>query len=135
MNPTKMGITSLGMALTSFGSGAMCWSSKKQPIVALSSREVECRGADMATCEIAWLCKLLHDLGHNVSGEVTLYCDNMNSIQLANNPIFHARTKHIEVHYYYMHEKVLGGDIDLVYISTQAHVADIFTKTLGEEKL
>ena len=45
---------------------------------------------------------------------VTLYCDNMSSIQLANNTIFHARTKHIEVHYHYMREKVLVGHVDLI---------------------
>ena len=72
----------------------------------------------MATCKITWLCKLLHDLGHDVQGMVTLFCDNMSSIQLANNPVFHARTKHIEVYYHYVHEKVLAGDIDLVYVNT-----------------
>ena len=70
-----------------------------------------------------------------MSRTVTLYCDNMSSIQLANNPVFHARTKHIEVHYHYVHEKVLAGDIDLVYVRTQEQVADIFTKSLGAEKL
>ena len=64
----------------SFGSGAVSWSSKKQPTVALSSTEAEYRGAAMAACEIAWLRKLLQDLGHDVSGAVTLYCDNMSSI-------------------------------------------------------
>ena len=64
-----------------------------------------------------------------------LFCDNMSSIQLTNNPIFHARTKHIEVHYHYVHEKVLVGDIDLLYVSTQEQVVDIFTKSLGVEKL
>ena len=88
----------------------------------------------MAACEIAWLRKLLSDLGHNVQEPVTLYCDNMSSIQLANNPVFHARTKHIEVHYHYIREKVLAREIDLVYVNTHEHVADIFTKSLGAEK-
>ena len=66
---------------------------------------------------------------------VTLYCDNMSSIQLANNPIFHARTKHIEVHYHYVYKKVLASWIDLVYVGTQEQVADIFTKSLGAENL
>ena len=103
----------------SFGSGAVSWSSKKQPTVALSSTEAEYRGATMVACEITWLQKLLHDLGHDVSGAIALYCDNMSSIQLANNPIFHTRTKHREVHYHYVHEKFFAGDIDLVYVSTQ----------------
>ena len=72
----------------SLGSGAVSWSSKKQPTVALSSTEAEYQGAAMAACEIAWLLKLLQDLGHEVPGAVTLYCDNMSSIQLANNLVF-----------------------------------------------
>ena len=72
----------------SLGSGAVSWSSKKQPTVALSSTKAEYRGAAMATCEIAWLRKLLQSLGCKVEKLVTLYCNNMSSIQLANNPIF-----------------------------------------------
>ena len=54
---------------------------------------------------------------------------------LANNPVYHARTKHIEVHYHFVREKVLAREIDLVYVSTEEQVADIFTKALGTEKL
>ena len=54
---------------------------------------------------------------------------------MANNPVLHAMTKHIEVHYHYVREKVLAGDIGLVYVSTQEQVADIFTKSLEVEKL
>jgi hypothetical protein len=48
--------------------------------------------------------------------------------------VFHARTKHIEVHYHFIKEKVLVGEIDLIYVSTKDQVADIFTKVLGDEK-
>ena len=71
----------------------------------------------------------------HVDERVFIYCDNLNSIQLARNPVFHARTKHIEVHYHYIQEGVLIGDIDLVYVSTEEQMADIFTKALGAEKL
>ena len=54
---------------------------------------------------------------------------------MARNLVFHARTKHIEVHYHFIRERVLAGDIDLVYVSTHDQVADIFTKALGAEKL
>ena len=70
-----------------------------------------------------------------VDSPVVIYCDNMSSIQLARNPVFHARTKHIEVHYHFVREKVLAGEIDLAYVSTHEHVADIFTKALGAKKL
>ena len=84
--------------------------------MALLSTEVEYRGAAMAACEVAWLRKLLYSLGYDVQYPVTLFCDNMSSIQLANNPVFHARTKHIEVHYHYIREKVLAQEIVIWYM-------------------
>ena len=59
----------------------------------------------------------------------------MSSIYLAWNPIFHARTKHIEVHYHFIRERVQAGEIDLQHTSTHLQVADIFTKALGVDKL
>ena len=82
----------------SLGRSAIAWKSKKQLTVALSSIEVEYRGAAVATCEAIWLKRLLKDLQEEVSDPTTIYCDNLSSIQLAKNPVFHARTKHIEVH-------------------------------------
>ncbi len=64
----------------SFGSAAVMWSSKKQPTVALSSTKAEYRGAVMAACEVAWLRKLLGDLGLHVDRQVVIYCDNLSSI-------------------------------------------------------
>ena len=64
----------------SFGSAAITWSSKKQPTVALLSTEVEYRGAAVAACEVAWLCKLLADLGLHVERKIVIYCDNLSSI-------------------------------------------------------
>ena len=79
--------------------------------------------------------KLLADLGQSVHDAVVIYCDNISSIMLANNPVYHARTKHIEVHYHFVREKVLAGEVDLVYVSTEEQVAGILTKTLGTENL
>ena len=89
----------------------------------------------MAACEVAWLRKLLADMGQSIHVAVVIHCDNISSIMLANNPVYHARTKHIEVHYHFVREKVLAGEIDLIYVSTEEQVADIFTKALGTEKL
>ena len=119
----------------SFGSAAVTWSSKNQPTVALSSTEAEYRGAAVAACEVAWLRKLLADLCVEVPHKVVIYCDNLSSIQLARNPVFHAWTKHIKVHYHFIWERVLAGDIDLVYVDTDEHVANIFMKALGAVKL
>ena len=102
----------------SFGSFVVTWSCKKQPTFALSRTEAEYRGALVAACEVAWLCKLISNLGLHVDGEFVIYCDNLSSIQLAKNPVYHARTKHIDFHYHFIWEPVLAGDIDLVYVNT-----------------
>ena len=101
----------------SLRSVVITWSSKKQAIVALSSTKVEYLGALVATCEAIWLKRLLKDLQVEVFDPMTIYCDNLSSIQLAKNPIFHARTKHIEVHYYFVREGVLPGEVELEYVS------------------
>ena len=59
----------------------------------------------------------------------------MSSIYLARNPVFHAQTKHIEVHYHFIRKRVQAGEIDLQHVSTNLQVADIFTKALGIDKL
>ncbi len=66
---------------------------------------------------------------------IVIYCDNINNILLANNPIYHARTKHIEVHYHFIREKVLVKEIDFIHVSIEDQVVDIFTKGLGTNKL
>ena len=53
-----------------------------------------------------------------VSDSTTIYCDNLNTIQLAKNPVFHARTKHIEVHYHFVREGVVSSEVALKYVPT-----------------
>jgi hypothetical protein len=118
-----------------FRSSAVSWSSKKQPTVALSSTEVEYRGVAIAGCEIVWLQKLFLDLGQSMDAAIAIYCDNISIILLANNLVYHARTKHIEVHYHFIREKVLAKEINFIYVSTKDQVADIFTKALSTYKL
>ncbi len=63
-----------------------------------------------------------------------IYCDNISSILLTNNLVYHAWTKHIEVHYHFIREKVLTKEIDLIHVNTENQVVDIFTKVLHTEK-
>ena len=119
----------------SLGSGAISWSSKKLPTVALSSTEAEYRGADVAACEAIWLKRLLKDLGELVDAPIPVYCDNLSSIQLAKNLVFHTWTKHSEVQYHYIRERISAGDIDLLHVGTHDQVTDIFTKAMGLDKL
>ena len=64
-----------------------------------------------------------------------MYCDNQSAIRLAENPVFHARTKHVEVHYHFIREKVLQEEIEMRQIKTDDQVADLFTKSLSIGKL
>jgi len=70
-----------------------------------------------------------------VDAPVVIYYDNINSIILANNPIYHARTKHIEVHYHFIREKVITKEINLIHVNTKNQVAYIFTNALSTDKL
>jgi hypothetical protein len=77
----------------SFGNGAVSWSSKKQPTVALSSTEAKYKGIAIVACEVIWLQKLLLDLRQLMDALVVIYCDNINSILLINNLVYHVRKK------------------------------------------
>jgi hypothetical protein len=74
-------------------------------------------------------------MGQSVDVLVVIYCDNISSILLANNLVYHARTKDIEVHYHFIREKNLVIEINRIHVSTKDQVVDIFTKALGIDKL
>ncbi|KAK2979108.1 hypothetical protein RJ640_022103 [Escallonia rubra] len=116
------------------GSAAVSWCSKKQDIVVLSSTEAEYVAATMATQECVWLKRLIGDMFCEVDYAVQIKCDNESAIKLASNPIFHARTKHIEVRYHFVREKVLNEEVELLSVRTNDQVADIFRKALVEPK-
>ena len=88
-------------------SGTVSWCSKRQPTVSLSSIEVEYRVAVIAAQECMWIIQLLQDLHQSSNYTMELYCNNQSTIKIAENPIFHARTKHVKVHYHFIREKVL----------------------------
>jgi len=103
--------------------------------VALLNTKVEYKGAIIVACELVWLQKLLSDLGQSMDAPVVIYYDNINSILLVNNLVYHVRTKHIEVQYHFIREKILAKEIDFIHVNTEDQVADIFTKALGTDKL
>jgi len=57
-----------------------------------------------------------------------VWCDNISALTLTSNPVYHARTKHIEVNYHFVREKVLKKDIAISFISTGDQIAHMFTK-------
>ncbi|KAL0448174.1 UNVERIFIED_CONTAM: Retrovirus-related Pol polyprotein from transposon TNT 1-94 [Sesamum latifolium] len=97
--------------------------------------EAENRAAAMVAQEITWLVQLLKKLHQPTEYGLPLYCDNLSAIRLVENPVFHVKTKHVEVHYHFIREKVLQEEIKLKYVGTERQVADLFTKGLGDNKL
>ncbi|KAJ0018974.1 hypothetical protein Pint_10661 [Pistacia integerrima] len=73
-------------------------------------------------------------MGEKVDYSVQIKSDTISSIMLATNPTFHAHTKHIEIHYHFIREKVFNKEIEMVYVSTDDEIIDIFTKSLSVEK-
>ena len=76
----------------------------------------------------------LHDLGIFLSNPPLLWFDNVSALAIASNPVFHARTKHIEVDYHFMREKVLRKDLLVKFISSHDQLANIFTKGLPSSR-
>jgi hypothetical protein len=112
------------------GDCLISWSAKKQAVVSRSSTEAEYRSLSITTAELFWIRMLFRELGVSLSIPPVLWCDNIGALALASNPVFHARTKHIEVDYHFVREKVLNRDILIKFINTHDQVADVFTKGL-----
>ncbi|GKV23298.1 hypothetical protein SLEP1_g33044 [Rubroshorea leprosula] len=109
------------------------WKSKKQNTVSLSSVEAEYRTMATTTKEVIWLWRLLHNFGIPLPQSTPLYCDNQAARHIAANPVFHERTKHIEIDCHFVREKFQLGVIRLLPIRSSQQPADIFTKPLGKD--
>ncbi|XP_074369744.1 secreted RxLR effector protein 161-like [Apium graveolens] len=110
------------------------WVSQKQKCVALSSCESEFMAATTAACQGIWLYNLLRKITDIKPGSVVLYIDNKSAIDLAKNPVFHERSKHIDIRYHFTRECVERGDIILRHVNTNEQCADVLTKALSRAK-
>ncbi|KAI5323652.1 hypothetical protein L3X38_032724 [Prunus dulcis] len=116
------------------GSKVISWSSKKQSTVALSTTEAEYISATSAACEAVWIRRILADLRQEQNTPTKLYCDNMSTIAMTKNPVFHSRSKHIELRHHFIRKLVEDGEIELKFCGTDEQIADVFTKALPREK-
>ncbi|GJV61240.1 hypothetical protein Tco_1467340 [Tanacetum coccineum] len=105
------------------------WSSKRQPIVTLSTTKAEFVAATTCACQVIWLRRILRHIGLPQEESIIIVCDNMSTIRLLRNPVMYNRSKHI-VRYYFLRDSVIEGVIDLKCCNTQAQIADLMTKPL-----
>jgi histone deacetylase 1/2 len=117
-----------------FGPNLISWSARKQPTVSRSSTEVEYKDLANATAELIWVESLVRELGVTLREKPRLWCDNLGATFLSANPVFHARTKHIEIDFYFVRERVARKQLDVRFIPSKDQIVDGFTKTLCSKK-
>lgn len=112
----------------SLGSGCFSWCSKKQDHVTLSTAEAEFVAAYQAAKQAIWLRKILEDLEETQEEATEVFVDNKAAIDISENPVFHGRTKHFKVKYYFLREVQKEEEIKLLHCPSKDQTADIFTK-------
>jgi histone deacetylase 1/2 len=117
------------------GPNLISWSARKQATVSRSSAEAEYKSLANATAEMIWVEALLNELGVKLREKPCLWCDNLGATFLSANPVFHARTKHIEVDFHFIRERVAAKRLAINFISSKDQVADGFTKALPIKNL
>jgi hypothetical protein len=118
-----------------FGGNLVSWSSKKQPTVALSTAEAEYIAASSTSTQAIWMARLLEELGMEIGKPIKVYCDNQSTISMTKNPVFHNRTKHIDIRHHFIRELVQQEFLFFEFCKSEDQLADIFTKALPKDRL
>ncbi|KAJ3685421.1 hypothetical protein LUZ61_014585 [Rhynchospora tenuis] len=116
------------------GNSPISWKTKKQQTVSRSSAEAEYRSMANATSELLWLKSFLKSLDVIHFQPMKLWCDSQAALHIATNPVFHERTKHIELDCHFVRDQIRIGCIAAVYTRSSEQLADIFTKALGKQQ-
>ena len=115
------------------GRSLVSWSSKKQNSVALSTAEAKYVAAGACCVQLLWMKQTLKDFGCELT-KISLLCDNESAIKLANNPVNHSWTKHIDIWHHFLRDHKAKGDIVIHHESTEKQLANIFIKPLDESR-
>jgi hypothetical protein len=110
------------------------WCSRKQSSVALSTAKAEYIALSVAFREAMWLRTLLADLFDHEMNSTIIHCDNQSCVKLSENPVFHDKSKHIEIKYHYIRGMVQRKAVHVQYLPTHEQIANIFTKPLARTK-
>nr|GEU42902.1 ribonuclease H-like domain, reverse transcriptase, RNA-dependent DNA polymerase [Tanacetum cinerariifolium] len=113
-----------------FGESPITWCTQKQPTAALSSCESEFMADTGVACQDLWLKWVLSELTSWEEKKITLKVDNILAIALVKNPVFHGRSRHIDIRYHFIRECIENGHINIEHISSELQRADILTKAL-----
>jgi hypothetical protein len=116
------------------GNSPISWCSKKQGIVALSSCEAEYVAASFAACQANWIEMVLSELKAAEVTKIKLLVDNKSAIDLANNPVSHGRSKHIERRFHFLRDQVNKDKLELDYCNTEIQLADILIKPMAKAR-
>ncbi|KAJ9547185.1 hypothetical protein OSB04_019728 [Centaurea solstitialis] len=111
------------------GGKLVSWTSKKQNSVSTSTTEAEYVAAGICCAQVLWMRNQLPDYDIKLS-KIPIYYDNTSTIAIANNPVLHYKTKHIEVRYHFIRDHVMNDDIEVHFVPTEYQLADLFTKLL-----
>ena len=112
------------------GGGAIAWSSKKQWTIALSTTEAEYMALTEGTKQLIWLWCFIQELSIDQSQPTSLHSNNLGTIMLSQDVTYHTHTKHINITYHFIHEKVTSHEAVLTYVPMKEDIADILTKGL-----
>ena len=117
------------------GSNPITWCSRKQTVAVRSSTEAEYRSLAQTATELCWVQSLLTELHCSSTSTPVVWCDDISTISLTKNPIFHGWRKHIEIDVHFIKEKVANRSLEIRYINTIDQVADLFTKGLHPHRV
>ena len=117
-----------------YGGAPISWKSKKQTTVAMSTTEAEYLALGEATKEALWIIMLFDEMRVPLQLPISIHEDNNSCILLAEHPVFHLRTKHIDIRHHFIREHIIKKQIKLCQISTHTQIADMLTKGLNKIK-